>query len=152
MRKPNGTVEETASLTILVIGVLVIGILLVFMIRIQRGLLGVILAGVATALLLYWLREIRRTVKKEWLGETPPSKSEWTYDLVDRGAEIAVIAEVPGPEDQISVKIVDHSLEIRGGENFFQQVKLPKDVEAPETTYNNGVLQVILKRKQSGDR
>ncbi|MEM3736740.1 MAG: Hsp20/alpha crystallin family protein [Candidatus Bathyarchaeia archaeon] len=147
-RKPLGTIEETISLAVLVIGLLVIGILLAFIVRFQRGLLGVILAVAAALLLFYWLRELRKTAKKEWLPEAPPSKAEWTYDLVDRGAEIAVIAEVPGPEEQISINIINRTLEIRGGGNFYRQIKLPEEVGEAETTYHNGVLQVILKRKQ----
>lgn len=146
--KPTKSMEETISLAILLIGVLVVGILMVFIVRVQRGLVGVILAVAAALLLLYWMRELRKTVKEEWLPGAPSSKAEWTYDLVDRGAEIAVIAEVPGPEDQIAVKIIDQTLEIKGGHNFYRQIKLPEDLEGAETTYHNGVLQVILKRKQ----
>lgn len=145
MRKPPN--EELVSTVILVIGLIVIGFLLLLIIRVQRGLLGIVLASLAAFLLVYWLKEVRKTIREEWLTVTPPKQEEWAYDLLDRGSDLILVAEVPGPADQVKVKLEGRRLQIIGGRNFRKQVKLPQDVEKPEITYNYGVLEVRLEKK-----
>ncbi|WP_309492539.1 Hsp20/alpha crystallin family protein [Candidatus Hecatella orcuttiae] len=144
-RKPPN--EDLISAAILLLGLIVIGFLLILIIRVQRGLLGIVLAGLAVFLLVYWLRELRKTVKEEWLAVPVQQQVEWAYDLIDRDSELILVAEVPGPEDQVKVKLEGRVLEIAGGHGFHKRVKLPRNVEKPETTYNYGVLEVRLKKK-----
>ncbi|QIW23419.1 Hsp20/alpha crystallin family protein [Sulfolobus sp. S-194] len=75
-------------------------------------------------------------------------------DVIEKNDEIRVIAEVPGVnKDQIKVKISGNKLIIQAqGEDrkYYKEVELPTEVDdkSAKATYNNGVLQVILKKKQ----
>jgi len=138
---------DMISFAITILSLVVIGTIVTLLIRVQRGLLGFILATLALALLIYWLKEFRKTVKKELLPVISHSESEWVYDVVDHGSEMKMIAKVPGPESEVKASLVDHNLEILGGQGFRKIVKLLEEVEITDTTYRNGVLQVKLKKK-----
>jgi len=149
--QPESQTLETLSLAIMLLGVIVIGMILFLFVRLQRGLLGFVLAAFAVILLVYWLKEVRGAVRKELSEEVPPSKAKWVYDLIEKGEGFILVTEVPGPESQIEVKLVGRILEIVGGCSFQKQVKIPKEVEISETTYRNGILQVKLKKKGLSD-
>lgn len=140
-------VGNTMSLILLIIGILVIGTIMLLMIRTQRGLLGLVLAGLTAALVVYWLREGRKTVMKELKakGEVEP----WTYDIIEEGEEGRLVAKVPGPEGRVKVKASGQALEIKGGNNFRQIVSLARRIEILGTTYINGVLQVKFKKLEA---
>ena len=63
--------------------------------------------------------------------------------------EVTLVADVPGPKEEIKVQLDGEKLEIRGGNNFFKTVTLPKILNILNTNYLNGVLEVKLKRKAS---
>jgi HSP20 family molecular chaperone IbpA len=140
--------RDDLSLAILLIGIVVIGLILMLIVRVQRGLLGLILSGLTIVLLVYWLREFKRTVKKELIPETPLKRAEWTYELIEDEDGITILAEVPGPEDQVKVETVDGKLEIKSV-NFQKVVKLLQDVSIISKSYVNGVLNVRLKKQKS---
>jgi hypothetical protein len=150
--RPKDRAIDSTSFAILIIGIVVIGIILMLIIRIQRGLLGVILAGVATFLLVYWLREIRRTMRDEWIPLYKPKPSAWTYDLLKRGSEVTFVAEVPGPESEVRTRLTGNILEVMGGQNFYKQIRLPSEAEETKATYHNGVIEVRMKSKQSSEK
>ncbi|MCP8321157.1 MAG: hypothetical protein H3Z52_09495 [archaeon] len=145
-RRSRANVRDDLSLAILLIGIVVIGLILMLFIRVQRGLLGFVLAGLAIILLVYWLREFRKTVKKELMPEITPKGAEWAYEIIEDKDEITILAEVPGPEDQIKVEIVNGKLEIKST-NFQKAVKLLHGVSIISKSYVNGVLSVRLKRE-----
>jgi len=136
---------EVISVAVLIIGVVVVGVIIVLLVRIQRGLLGIVIGGVAAALLVYWLREFRKMATKELFPRSLPKK-EWTYELLEDSEEMTFVAEVPGPEENVSVKVHEHSLTIKGGNNFEKKVTLPTNSEAVQTSYVNGVLNVKLRK------
>lgn len=137
----------TTSLIITIIGLIVIGIIAILLIRFQRGLLGFILTALAVVLLVFWLKEIQKTIKEEIALVKPSPKTKWIYDVIDYGMEITIIAEVPGPENKVKVSLINHDLEILGGQGFRKLVKISEEVEIIGTIYRNGILQVKLKRK-----
>ncbi|MEM3630850.1 MAG: hypothetical protein QXY18_05500 [Nitrososphaerota archaeon] len=138
---------DMIPLIVIIIGLVAIGIIAILLIRFQRGLLGFILTALAVTLLIFWLKEIQKTIKEEIAQ--PLSKTKWIYDVIDYGTEITIIAEVPGPENKVKVSLIDHDLEILGGQGFRKLVKIYEEVEIMETIYRNGILQVKLKRKVS---
>ncbi|MFQ6010952.1 MAG: Hsp20/alpha crystallin family protein [Nitrososphaerales archaeon] len=140
---------STIMLAVMIIGVIVIGVILMLLVRVQRGLLGIVLAALASGLLIYWLREVRTIVKKEFSGPVTKSKTEWEYDLLEMKDEVTLVADVPGPQEEIKVQLEGEKLEIRGGNNFFKTVTLPKILDILNTNYLNGVLEVKLKRATS---
>ncbi len=148
--KPRNEAPSTIMLAVLIIGVIIIGVILMLLVRVQRGLLGIILAALASGLLIYWLREVRGIVKQEFSSSgVTRSKPEWNYDLMEMKDEVTLVADVPGPEEEIKVQLEGEKLEIRGGNNFFKTVKLPKILNILNTNYLNGVLEVKLKRDVS---
>jgi len=147
--RPKDRTIDSTSFAILIIGIVIIGIILMLIIRVQRGLLGVILGGVAAFLLVYWLIEIRRTMRDEWSPISKPKPSAWTYDLLKQGSKITFVAEVPGPESEVRTRLTGNILEVMGGQNFYKQIRLPSEAEEAKTTYHNGVIEVRMKSKQS---
>jgi HSP20 family molecular chaperone IbpA len=133
---------DIASTLVFVAGLFLVGTLLLFLIRVQRGLLGIILAGLAAALMIFWMREIRRLVK----GELEPIKSlkKWTYDIFESDDTVTIIAEVPGPAEEVEVKLKTRSLLIFGGQKFKKKVSVPRSLNLIESTYVNGVLNVKM--------
>jgi len=74
-------------------------------------------------------------------------------DVIEKGDEIRVVAEVPGVnKDQIKVKVSGNKVIIQAqGEDrkYYKEVELPAEVDdkSAKATYNNGVLQITLKKK-----
>jgi len=74
-------------------------------------------------------------------------------DVIEKGDEVRVVAEVPGVnKDQIKVKVSGNKVIIQAqGEDrkYYKEVELPAEVDdkSAKATYNNGVLQVTLKKK-----
>ncbi len=135
---------DVASMFILVAGVFLVGVLLIFLVRVQRGLLGLILAGLAAALVVYWMREIRQMMKKE-LGPGQTSK-KWNYDILEGKDTVTFVADVPGPVEDIKVELREESLTIFGGDSFKKKVSIPKGLSLIDVSYVNGVLNVKLSR------
>ena len=48
----------------------------------------------------------------------------WVYDLIKGEGEFVFVAEVPGPEDKIAVRLVDGMLYVRGTGGFSKEVYL----------------------------
>lgn len=138
-------ISDIISIAVLIIGVVVVGIILTLLVRLQRGLLGIIPGALAVTLLVYWLREFRRMARKELLPRNIPKK-QWTYELVEGGEEITLVAEVPGPEESVDAKVYERRLKIKGGNNFEKEVALPINSEILQTSYVNGVLHVRLRK------
>ncbi|MCL5317852.1 MAG: Hsp20/alpha crystallin family protein [Thaumarchaeota archaeon] len=140
----NNYLADVVSMFILVAGVFLVGVLLLFLVKVQRGLLGLILAGLAAALVVYWLREIRQMMKKE-LGPGQTAK-KWNYDILEGKDNVTFVAEVPGPIEDIKVELRDGSLTIFGGDGFKKKVSIPKGLSLIDISYVNGVLNVRLSR------
>ena len=132
-----------------VLSLAIVGMIIIRLIRIQRGLLGFVLAALAIVLIVYWMMEFRKTVREELIKmkvRSPSSKRDFVYDVLSHGSEMTVTVEVPGPQEEIKVHIVDRNLVIHGGQGFSKSLKLRENAEVTERTYRNGVLQVRLKK------
>jgi len=75
-------------------------------------------------------------------------------DVVERDEDLVVIAELPGvSKSDIDLEISGKSLEIKvdtPNKKYHKSIELPCEVkdDATDATYNNGVLEVKLKRKE----
>jgi len=75
-------------------------------------------------------------------------------DVIEGDEEISVTIELPGVEkEDINVHTTDHELVIKVDANerkYYKQVEFPCDVlpKTTKATYKNGVLDVIIKRKE----
>ncbi|MCS7121574.1 MAG: Hsp20/alpha crystallin family protein [Archaeoglobaceae archaeon] len=76
-------------------------------------------------------------------------------DVIETDDEVQVIAEMPGiSKDDIELNATEKSLEIRAeseSRKYHEVVELPAEVDpdSAKAKYNNGVLEVILKKKYS---
>ncbi len=58
------------------------------------------------------------------------------------------VAEVPGPEDKIAVRLIDNILYIRGTAGFSKEVPIENshDMQISDFKYRNGVLTLRIKK------
>jgi len=140
--------DETLRLSAITLALIAIALVLLATIRFQRGLIGFILAGLAIALAIYWIKELYTAAKKE-TAPTIAKHKKWFYDIIDEKENIIIVAEVPGPEEMVKAEVVGRTVKIYGGQDFAKEVKLPKDCEIVQSSYINGVLNVKLRKKQN---
>ena len=78
-------------------------------------------------------------------------QKEWIYDLINnKDEEIIFVAEVPGPEDQIKIRLTNCVLHIKVGQNFVRDVPLElareKEMNISDYKYRNGVLTIKIQK------
>ncbi|ADC64400.1 heat shock protein Hsp20 [Ferroglobus placidus DSM 10642] len=97
--------------------------------------------------------EIREFGTKPVIREAGVEERKPLVDVIETDDEVQVIAEMPGvSKEDIEVNASETKLEIKAeGENrrYYEVVDLPAEVdpESAKARYNNGVLEVILKKK-----
>lgn len=127
---------------------LFIGIMFVLLARSQGGI-GFIFLAIASGLMIYWVREVRmmaRSEEKRLAKEI--EQKDWVYDLIKNNDEMVFVAEVPGPEDQINVRLMEGLLRIKGGQNFSRDVplELTQEMGIADYKYRNGVLTIKIQK------
>ena len=137
---------EWISFVSIIVALIFAGIVIILLAKFQRGMIGIVLAIAASLLLLYWVKEFRRTVRNSLGISSPPSKKELMFDIINESTSITVVAEVPGPEDNVKVDVNGLTLNITGGMNFKKSLKMETRTEINSVTYVNGVLTVKLKK------
>jgi HSP20 family molecular chaperone IbpA len=99
--------------------------------------------------MIYWVREVRMMARSE---EKRLSKEidqkDWIYDLIKNNDEMVFVAEVPGPEEQINVRLTQGLLRIKGGQNFSREVplELTQEMGISDYKYRNGVLTIKIQK------
>ncbi|MCX8170392.1 MAG: Hsp20/alpha crystallin family protein [Candidatus Bathyarchaeota archaeon] len=124
--------------------------LLILAFKVKGGLIGAILGSIIVLALIYWMREVKRIFS---VRRNTAEEHDWLYDFIEEGEDVIFVAKVPGPPEEVRVKLTDGVLEIRGGGNFFRKVELSRDAKIVEKSYVNGVLRLKLRVsqiKQSG--
>ena len=140
--KGEGGVEEVSKLILGMLVILLLLILFSLMLRLGRGILGLILIGVIALLGVYWFKEVKKALK------TYRPRIEYPLELIEDGDMLTLTAQVPGPEEEVSVKISDRKLLIRGGRGFKRIVKLPYPVRILKRSYVNGILHLEFIRER----
>jgi hypothetical protein len=143
-RGSETSLAEFLNYIVLIAGILVIALVLALLVRVQRGLLGIAVAAVAVGLLVYWISEFRKTVKKEL---SVPSTVKWSPDILYQGDEVIVVGAVPGPDKKVNAEFRNGTLELRGEQKFHEFVTLGEHLIIEETKYVNRVLQVRLRKE-----
>lgn len=74
-------------------------------------------------------------------------------DVIEEQDKIRVIAEVPGvSKEEINIDVVDDKLRISttGKRKYYKEIPLgsPVEPESSKATYSNGVLEVVINKKQ----
>lgn len=115
----------------------------------SQGGAGFILLVIASGLMIYWVREVRlmaRSEESKLIREI--EQKDWVYDLIKNDREMVFVAEVPGPEDQINVRLTEGLLRIKGGQNFTRDVplELTQEMGISDYKYRNGVLTIKIQK------
>jgi len=67
---------------------------------------------------------------------------DWIYDLIKGDKQFVFVAEVPGPDDKIMVRLIDGMLYVRGTGGFSKEVPIEgsNEMQISDFKYSNGVL------------
>lgn len=141
---------QSINFVIPIMIILFLGIIYIMSLRYGQGSVSFILVGIAAATMIYWgfvLKKMVKTDKPKYTVREAESKS-WVYDLIKGDDEIIFVAEVPGPDDKIMVRLIDGVLYIRGSGNFSKEVPIEgsANMEIRDFKYRNGVLTLRIRR------
>ena len=148
--KKKYAANRSVDFVIPLLALMFIGIMYVVTAR-SQGSVGFILLAVASGVLIYWVRELKmmsRSDEQQRMSKEPDQK-DWVYDLIkNNNEEMVFVAEVPGPEDQINVRLTSGVLRIKGGQNFVKDIPLELTTEMgiSDYKYRNGVLTIKIQR------
>ena len=139
--------DDTLNFLLVISGLIVVSSVVLIVTRFQRGIFAFIISGLAVLLLVYWLFELRKTIKDGPVTiRKGKERREWVYDLISAKDEITFLAEVPGPDDEVKIELKDKKLRVIAPRGFFREVELPTQVEIIESRCVNGILNVRFRR------
>ena len=129
---------------------LFLGVVYIMSLRATQGYVSFILIGGAAVVMIYWMRVLKNMTKStqpQYTTKESDTKN-WVYDLIKGESEIVFVAEVPGPEDVVSVRLIDGILYIRGAGRFSKEIpiEVTPDMGIHDFKYRNGVLTLRIKK------
>ena len=118
--------------------------------RADSGFVSFILIGGAAVTMFYWVKVLKKMTneqKQTYTQGREPETKNWIYDLIKDKDEFVFVAEVPGPEDKIAVRLVDGILYIRGTSGFSKEIPIEgaNSMQIFDFKYRNGVLTLRIK-------
>ena len=118
--------------------------------RQDGGFASFILIIVAAATMFYWVRYLRKVTSEQkpfYSSAREQETKNWVYDLIKGEEEFVFVAEVPGPEEKITVRLIDGVLYIRGTGGFAREVDIEgaNNMQIFDFKYRNGVLTLRIK-------
>ena len=142
--------EQSLNFVIPIMVILFTGIIYVMSQRSGTGFVSFILIGAAAITMIYWARvllNMTKELKPKYTIREQEVKN-WVYDLIKGEQEFVFVAEVPGPEDKIAVRLIDNILYIRGTAGFSKEVPIENshDMQISDFKYRNGVLTLRIKK------
>ena len=142
--------EQSLNFIIPIIVLLFLGIIYIMTQRADSGFTSFILIGAATVTMFYWIKVLKKMTKDKKPQYSKIREQEtknWVYDLIKGEEEFVFVAEVPGPEDKIAVRLVDGMLYIRGTGGFSKEIPIEgvKEMQIFDFKYRNGVLTLRIK-------
>jgi len=142
--------EQSLNFIIPIMVMLSLGIVYVMSQRTGLGFVSFILIGAAAFTMIYWVKVLKKMTKDQkpkYRTREQETKS-WVYDLIKGDEEIVFVAEVPGPEDKVMVRLIDGILYIRGSGGFSKEVPVQgsNDMQIYDFKYRNGVLTLRIKK------
>ncbi|EIJ65043.1 hypothetical protein BD31_I2046 [Candidatus Nitrosopumilus salaria BD31] len=142
--------DQSLNFVIPIIVILFLGIIYIMTQRADSGFVSFILIGAAALTMFYWVRVLKKMTKDQKPLYTQAREQEsknWVYDLIKGEDEFVFVAEVPGPEDKIAVRLVDGILYIRGTSGFSKEVPIEGagNMQIFDFKYRNGVLTLRIK-------
>ena len=138
------TNEKSLNFVIPIIVLLFIGIIYIMTQRADGSFVNFILVGVATVTTIYWVHIIKKmlkNIKPKYTAREAEAKN-WVYDLIKGDNQFVFVAEVPGPDDKIMVRLIDGILYVRGSGGFSKEVQIEgsNNMKISDFKYRNGVL------------
>ena len=142
--------DQSLNFVIPIIIILFLGIIYIMTQRADTGFVSFILIGAAALTMFYWVKVLKKMTKDQKPTYSQVREQEtknWVYDLIKGEEEIVFVAEVPGPEDKIAVRLVDGILYIRGTSGFSKEVPIEgaSEMQIFDFKYRNGVLTLRIK-------
>ena len=152
MSKYNApTISDGKSLNYVIPIALLIffGVIYAMTLRGDNAFVSFILIGIALVTIVYWTGVIKKMVvtnKPKFKARATESK-DWVYDLIKGDQETVFVAEVPGPEEKIMVRLIDKVLYVRGSQGFSKEVPIEgtNEMQISDFKYRNGVLTLRVK-------
>lgn len=142
--------DKSLEFIIPLLVLLFLGVMYVLVLRTENSYAGFILLSVAALIMIYWVRELKKMARTEEPRMVPKEMEQktWVYDLIKGDEELVFVAEVPGPEDQVTVRLINGILYVRGGQGFARDVQLDvsEDMGIAEFRYRNGVLTLKIRK------
>ena len=147
MSKYKNTTKPTDKLLNYIIPIILLiffGLVYAVSSRSDNGFVGFVLIGAALITIVYWTVVIKKMVltgQPKFTSREQESKN-WVYDLIKGEQETVFVAEVPGPEDKIMVRLIDGILYVRGSHGLSKEVPIDgsNQMEIADFKYRNGVL------------
>ena len=129
--------------------ILFLGIIYIISQRSGSGYVSFILIGAAAITMIYWAQVLKKMTKNQKPKFTirEQEAKNWVYDLIKGEEEFVFVAEVPGPEDKITVRLIDGIIYIRGSGGFSKEVPIEgsKEMQIFDFKFRNGVLTLRIK-------
>ena len=127
-----------------IIVLVVIGLIYVMSLKNDSSFANFILIGVAALTSIYWVHILKKMTKdqKPKFKAREAEVKNWVYDLIKGDNQFVFVAEVPGPDDKIMVRLIDGILYVRGSGNFSKEVTIEgsNEMQISDFKYRNGVL------------
>jgi HSP20 family molecular chaperone IbpA len=138
------TDQKSLNFVIPIVIVIFIGIVYIMSQRADGNFVSFILIGIAAVTTIYWtsvFKKMLKNVKPKYTAREAEAKN-WVYDLIKGENQFVFVAEVPGPDDKIMVRLIDGMLYIRGSSNFSKEIQIEgsNQMKIADFKYRNGVL------------
>ena len=138
------TLEKSLNFVIPIVVLLCIGVVYMMSQRTEGNFVNFILIGVATITTFYWVRVLKKmlkNVKPKYTAREAEAKN-WVYDLIKGENQFVFVAEVPGPDDKIMVRLIEGILYIKGTGGFSKEIQIEgsNQMKISDFKYRNGVL------------
>ena len=138
------TDQKSLNFVIPIILLLGVGVIYVMSQKSDTSFANFILIGAAAITIIYWVPTLKKLVvenKPKYTAKEAEAKN-WVYDLIRGDNELVFVAEVPGPDDKIMVRLIDGILYIRGSGGFSKEVPIEgsQEMKITDFKYRNGVL------------
>jgi len=138
------TLEKSLNFVIPIVVLLCIGVVYMMSQRADGNYVNFILIGVATITTIYWVRVLKKmlkNIKPKYTAREAEAKN-WVYDLIKGENQFVFVAEVPGPDDKIMVRLIEGILYIKGTGGFSKEIQIDgsNQMKISDFKYRNGVL------------
>ena len=141
--------EKSLNFIVPIAMIVLLGVVYIMTQKSGIGFVSFFLIGAAAVTIFYWNSIVKKMIlsKKAKYKKTQQETKSWVYDLIKSDDEIVFVAEVPGPEDKIMVRLIESVLYIRGAGNFSKELTIEnaKQMEIGDFKYRNGVLTLRIK-------